>query len=68
MLFLSFSFVLSFSFHEICEIQMGEVVKVDGGREEAWRVVVILLLFIIYFFNLYIHCGVSSMLLHSLLS
>ena len=28
---------------------MGEVVKVDGGREEAWRVVVILLLFIIYF-------------------
>ena len=25
---------------------MGEVVKVDGGREEAWRVVVILLLFI----------------------
>ena len=47
---------------------MGEVVKVDGGREEAWRVVVILLLFIIYFFNLYIHCAVSCMLLHSLLS
>lgn len=28
---------------------MGEVVRVDGGREEAWRVVVILLLFIFIF-------------------
>lgn len=29
---------------------MGEVVRVDGGREEAWRVVVMLLLFIFLFF------------------
>lgn len=31
-------------------MQMSEVVRVDGGRVEAWKVVLLLLLFIILFF------------------
>jgi len=53
-------------------MQMGEVVRADGGRVEAWTssfiIIIIIIFYYLIFFNLYIHCGVSSMLLHSLLS